>query len=169
MISHSVAPLRPYILSRPRHTFASVICVLTMAYVFLWVIGTLALRTQGANITNHTNVCSNSVGNGNSAPVLHVTYSGQQAIFWSSTALAVLVSFVQGAITTLIDLCEAESLWTVRFRLAVFEHYWWIGIAVALIVSFGSMVVSFLAGEIHVFCSPTCTCLSTMLIIIRQQ
>ncbi|KAF9515919.1 hypothetical protein BS47DRAFT_1360708 [Hydnum rufescens UP504] len=113
-----------------------------MAYVLLWAVGALALDPRSAN---DTNTCSNSQGN--AGAVLHVNNQSQQAIFWSSTAIAVLVSFVQGAITTLINLCEAESLWTVRFRLAVFEHYWWIGIAVALLASFVSMIISFLAGN----------------------
>ena len=101
---------------------------LPMAYVFLcflWVVGALALN----------------------APELLVNYQSQQAIFWTSTTIAVLVSFVLGVVTTLIDACEAENLWTVRFRLAMFEHYWWIGIAVALLMSFAIMVVSFLAGK----------------------
>ena len=119
-----------------------------MTYVFLcslWIVGALALDPRGLNTTNSTNACSNYPGN--TSPVLHVNYQSQQAIFWTSTAIAVLVSFVQGAITTLIDVCEAESLWTVRFRLALFEHHWWIGIAVALLMSFAIMVVSFLAGK----------------------
>ncbi|KAF9515921.1 hypothetical protein BS47DRAFT_1341515 [Hydnum rufescens UP504] len=116
--------------------------MLMMAYVLLWAAGVLALDPRSANATN---TCSNSQGN--SGTVLHVSNQSQQAIFWSSTAIAVLVSFVQGAITTLIDLCEAESLWTVRFRLAVFEHFWWIGISIALVASFVSMIISFLAGN----------------------
>jgi hypothetical protein len=121
--------------------------VLAVTYVFLWVAGALALDPSSTNITNSTNACGGG-GGSNFPPIFHLTTSGQQALFWSSTALAILVSFVQGGITTLIDICEAESLWTVRFRLAVYEHYWWTVIAVALLTSFIAMIFTFLAGNI---------------------
>ncbi|KAK7439385.1 hypothetical protein VKT23_017608 [Stygiomarasmius scandens] len=88
---------------------------------------------------------SNSTSGALLAPVFSVMQ--RDAVFWTAIAIAVLVNIVQGAITTLIDICEAEALWTVRFRLSLYEHLWWTGIAVTLIASFGSMVVSFLAGN----------------------
>ena len=93
-----------------------------MVYSFLWATGALAFDLRSLNNSNNTNV--SSISPSNTTPVLHVNNQSQQAIFWTSTAIAVLVSFVQGAITTLIDICEAESPWTVRFRLALFEYYW---------------------------------------------
>lgn len=68
------------------------------------------------------------------------------AIFWTATTIAVMVSLVQGAITTLTDICESEGLWTIRFSLGRFEHLWWTAIAMALVASLGSMITSFLAG-----------------------
>ncbi|KAG1819291.1 uncharacterized protein BJ212DRAFT_1268409 [Suillus subaureus] len=68
-------------------------------------------------------------------------------IFWIATGLAVAVSLVQGAITTLVEICEGEGLWTIRFSLGRREHLWWTGIALALIASLGCMVLSFLAGN----------------------
>jgi len=89
-----------------------------------------------------------NTSNSASGALLAPVFSAMQrdAVFWTAIAIAVLVNIVQGAITTLIDICEAEALWTVRFRLSLYEHLWWTGIAVTLIASFGSMVVSFLAG-----------------------
>ncbi|KIK53370.1 hypothetical protein GYMLUDRAFT_179039 [Collybiopsis luxurians FD-317 M1] len=71
----------------------------------------------------------------------------RQAVFWTSIAIAVLITIFQGAITTFIDICEAEGLWTLRFRLGLYEHIWWTFIAIALVASFGAMLVSFLAGN----------------------
>ncbi|KAF9503211.1 hypothetical protein BS47DRAFT_1490477 [Hydnum rufescens UP504] len=142
--------------------FTSLIWVLMMAYVLLWAAGALALDSRTAN---NTNTCGNSQGN--SGTVLHVSNQSQQAIFWSSTAIAVFVSLVQGAITTLIDLCEAESLWTVRFRLAVFEHYWWIAISAALLASFVSMIISFLAGNSNDALSVLALATASSLVVFR--
>ncbi|KAG0703495.1 hypothetical protein DFH29DRAFT_916573 [Suillus ampliporus] len=50
-------------------------------------------------------------------------------------------------LSPLIEICENQGLWTIRFSLARREHLWWTGIAVALVVSLGSMVLSFLAGN----------------------
>ncbi|KAG1888284.1 hypothetical protein F4604DRAFT_1674658 [Suillus subluteus] len=61
--------------------------------------------------------------------------------------LTVAVSLVQGAITTLVEICESEGLWTIRFSLGCQEHLWWTGIALALIASLGCMILSFLAGN----------------------
>jgi len=74
-------------------------------------------------------------------------------IFWTATGIAVAVSLVQGAITTLIDICESEGLWTIRFNLGRREHFWWTGIALALIASLGCMILSFLAGMCGASCS----------------
>ncbi|KAG0703494.1 hypothetical protein DFH29DRAFT_803398 [Suillus ampliporus] len=76
-----------------------------------------------------------------------LTDAERAQIFWTATAIAVAVSLVQGAITTLVEICENEGLWTIRFSLARREHLWWTGIAVALVASLGCMVLSFLAGN----------------------
>lgn len=76
-----------------------------------------------------------------------LTLAQRTQIFWTATAIAVAVSLVQGAITTLVEICESEGLWTIRFSLARREHLWWTGIAIALVASFGCMILSFLAGN----------------------
>ncbi|KAG1746867.1 hypothetical protein EDB19DRAFT_1631298 [Suillus lakei] len=76
-----------------------------------------------------------------------LTDAERRQIFWTATAIAVAVSLVQGAITTLVEICESEGLWTIRFSLGRREHLWWTGIAMALVASLGSMVLSFLAGN----------------------
>lgn len=76
-----------------------------------------------------------------------LTATERTQIFWIATGLAVAVSLVQGAITTLVEICESEGLWTIRFSLGRREHLWWTGIALALIASLGCMVLSFLAGN----------------------
>lgn len=76
-----------------------------------------------------------------------LTAAERTQIFWIATGLAVAVSLVQGAITTLVEICESEGLWTIRFSLGRREHLWWTGIALALIASLGCMVLSFLAGN----------------------
>ncbi|KAF9503212.1 hypothetical protein BS47DRAFT_1402627 [Hydnum rufescens UP504] len=111
-----------------------------MAYILLWAVGALALDPQ---IANNTNTSSNLQGN-----------TGAFSIFVY-------------AITTFIYLCEAESLWTVRFRLAVFEHYWWIAISAALLASFVSMIISFLAGNSNDALSVLALATASSLLVFR--
>lgn len=94
-----------------------------------------------------TSVVQQSSG-GTSTFLSHkLTAADRTEIFWTATGIAVAVSLVQGAITTLIDICESEGLWTIRFSLGRREHFWWTGIALALIASLGCMILSFLAGN----------------------
>lgn len=53
-----------------------------------------------------------------------LTATERTQIFWIATGLAVAVSLVQGAITTLVEICESEGLWTIRFSLGRREHLW---------------------------------------------
>jgi hypothetical protein len=76
-----------------------------------------------------------------------LTDASRIQIFWTATTIAVAVSLIQGAITTLVEICESEGLWTVRFSLGRREHFWWTAIAVALVASLGCMVLSFIAGK----------------------
>ncbi|KAG1857110.1 hypothetical protein F4604DRAFT_2039688 [Suillus subluteus] len=68
-------------------------------------------------------------------------------IFWAATTIALAVSLLQGAITALVKISEREGSWTIRFSLARREHLWWAAIALALVASFGCMVLSFLVGK----------------------
>lgn len=76
-----------------------------------------------------------------------ITDAQRRQVFWTATAIAVAVSLLQGAIITLVEICESEGLWTIRFSLGRSEHLWWSAIAVALVASLGCMVLSFLAGN----------------------
>ncbi|KAG1839641.1 hypothetical protein DFJ58DRAFT_811839 [Suillus subalutaceus] len=42
---------------------------------------------------------------------------------------------------------NSQGSWTIRFSLARREHLWWAAIALALVASFGCMVLSFLVGN----------------------
>ncbi|KAL4078036.1 hypothetical protein J3A83DRAFT_4087978 [Scleroderma citrinum] len=94
-------------------------------------------------------ISSSPASSGGSSTILSnkFTAADRTEIFWIATGIAVAVSLVQGAITTLIDICESEGLWTIRFSLGRREHFWWTGIALALVASLGCMVLSFLAGN----------------------
>ncbi|KAG1787897.1 hypothetical protein EV424DRAFT_1356338 [Suillus variegatus] len=76
-----------------------------------------------------------------------LTDAQRTQIIWAATVIAVAVSLLQGAITTLVEICETEGLWTIRFSLGRREYIWWSAIAIALVASFGFMVLSFLAGN----------------------
>ncbi|KIK53368.1 hypothetical protein GYMLUDRAFT_179051 [Collybiopsis luxurians FD-317 M1] len=71
----------------------------------------------------------------------------EEAAPWTSIAIAILISILYGATTTLISTCETEGLWTVRLRLSLYEHIWKTVIATTLAASFGSVVRSFLRGK----------------------
>lgn len=107
------------------------------------------LAASPTSTSPFTNVPSSSSSNTNAGDAFlmsKLTATERTQIFWIATGLAVAVSLVQGAITTLVEICESEGLWTIRFSLGRQEHLWWTGIALALIASLGCMVLSFLAG-----------------------
>ena len=105
-------------------------------------------NSMSSSASTPTVIVSLPSSNGGASTFLSNKFSAadRTVIFWIAICIAVGVSLVQGAITTLIDICESEGLWTIRFGLGRREHWWWTGIALALIASLGSMVLSFLAG-----------------------
>lgn len=107
-----------------------------------------ASPTSAANDTSSSSSSSSSSNTnvGDAFLMSKLTAAERTQIFWIATGLAVAVSLVQGAITTLVEICESEGLWTIRFSIGRREHLWWTGIALALIASLGCMVLSFLAG-----------------------
>ncbi|KAG2035593.1 hypothetical protein BDR03DRAFT_1000996 [Suillus americanus] len=88
---------------------------------------------------------SSDISAGDASLMSKFTAAERTQTYWIATGLAVVVSLVQGAIAALVEICESEGLWTIRFSLGCQEHLWWIGIALALIASLGYMVLSFLA------------------------
>jgi hypothetical protein len=105
-----------------------------------------ASPTSTSPPTNAPSSSSSNTNAGDAFLMNKLTATERTQIFWIATGLAVAVSLVQGAITTLVEICESEGLWTIRFSLGRREHLWWTGIALALIASLGCMVLSFLAG-----------------------
>lgn len=73
--------------------------------------------------------------------------TGRTALLWSSIGLAVVTSLLQGLVTTIVAIAEDQNMWTFRFRIARFEHWWWTIISTLLAVSFSLIVLSFLAGN----------------------
>ena len=72
---------------------------------------------------------------------------GRVGLLWSSIGLAILTSLLQGMVTTLVAITEDQSMWTFRFRIAKFEHWWWTAISTMLSMSFALIGLSFLAGN----------------------
>ncbi|KJA21930.1 hypothetical protein HYPSUDRAFT_55236 [Hypholoma sublateritium FD-334 SS-4] len=73
--------------------------------------------------------------------------TGQVALLWTSIGLAVVTSFLQGLITTIVAIAEDQDMWTFRFRIALYEHTWWTTVSTMLFASFVLLVFSFLAGN----------------------
>lgn len=81
-------------------------------------------------------------------PALPITNpAGQVALLWTSIGLAVVTSFWQGLIVTIVTIAEQQGMWTFRFRISRLEHWWWIAVSVMLSTSFGLIVISFLSGN----------------------
>lgn len=99
------------------------------------------------SVPSSSSSASSNTNAGDAFLMSKLTAAERTQVFWIATGLAVAVSLVQGAITTLVEICESEGLWTIRFSLGRREHLWWTGIALALIASLGCMVLSFLAGN----------------------
>ncbi|KAI9692837.1 MAG: hypothetical protein M1822_004831 [Bathelium mastoideum] len=101
-------------------------------------------------------------------PVAHITDTkGRTALLWSSIGLAVLTSVLQGLVSTIILIAEDQAMWTFRFRIARFEHWWWTLIGTLLSVSFGLIVVSFLAGNNNDSVGVLALSTATALVIVR--
>jgi hypothetical protein len=73
--------------------------------------------------------------------------TGRTVLLWSSVGLAVVTSLLQGLVTTIVAVAVDQGMWTFRFRIARFEHWWWTIISTLLTVSFALIVLSFLAGN----------------------
>ena len=81
-------------------------------------------------------------------PALPITNAtGQVALLWTSIGLAVVTSFWQGLIVTIVTIAEQQGMWTFRLRIACLEHWWWTVVSIMLSTSFGLIVFSFLSGN----------------------
>ena len=67
-----------------------------------------------------THIPESYVVSGPALPITNAT--GQVALLWSSIGLAVVTSFWQGLIVTIVTIAEQQGMWTFRFRIARFEH-----------------------------------------------
>ncbi|KAG6014614.1 hypothetical protein E4U54_005023 [Claviceps lovelessii] len=84
----------------------------------------------------------------NVGPQINIpTQTGRVALLWTSIGAAVFTSLIQGLITTIVQVAEDQSLWTFRFRIARFEHWWWTAVSVLLSISFAFIILTFLAGN----------------------
>ncbi len=88
---------------------------------------------------------ANNTAVGPSLPFINPT--GQIALLWTSIGLAVVTSFWQGLIVTIVTIAEQQGMWTFRFRIARYEHWWWTVVSIMLSTSFGLIVLSFLSGN----------------------
>jgi hypothetical protein len=109
--------------------------------------------------------CQQTSGNG---PVANFTdANGRTALLWTSIAIAVLTSLLQGLIVTIVNVAEDQSMWTFRFRIARLEHWWWLVISTLLFVSFSLIVLSFLAGNNNDSVSVLALSTATTIAIVR--
>ncbi|GLB43206.1 hypothetical protein LshimejAT787_1301070 [Lyophyllum shimeji] len=115
---------------------------MTRFNLLLYAGSVYAVPLAANNVTNTT--CA-SGGNGPALPFIDPT--GKIALLWTSIGLAVLTSFWQGLITTIVAVAEDQSMWTFRFRIARYEHWWWTVVSTMLFISFGLIVISFLSGN----------------------
>ena len=93
--------------------------------------------------------------------------TGRTALLWSSIGLAVLTSLLQGLVTTIVAIAEDQDMWTFRFRIARFEHWWWTVISTLLAVSFVLIVLSFLSGNNNDSLGVLALSTATMIAIVR--
>ncbi|KAL9093888.1 MAG: hypothetical protein Q9165_003811 [Trypethelium subeluteriae] len=101
-------------------------------------------------------------------PITHITDArGRTALLWSSIGLAVLTSVLQGIISTVVLIAEEQDMWTFRFRIAKFEHWWWTAVGTLLMMSFGLIVISFLAGNNNDSVGVLALSTATAIVIVR--
>lgn len=79
--------------------------------------------------------------------LLHTDNKEKIGLLWTSIGLAVLTSLLQGLVTTVVTIAEDQGMWTFRFRIARYEHHWWIAISTLLFMSFALIAMSFLSGN----------------------
>ena len=87
------------------------------------------------------------IGGQPTGPQLHTSDQAKVGLLWTSIGLAVLTSALQGLVTTVVTIAEDQGMWTFRFRVARYEHYWWVVISMLLFISFVLIVISFLSGN----------------------
>jgi hypothetical protein len=64
----------------------------------------------------------------------------------TSIRLAVATSIWQGFIISIITIAEQQGMWTFRFRIARYEHWWWMFVSAMLSTSLYFMIFSSLSG-----------------------
>jgi len=69
------------------------------------------------------------------------------ALLWACICVALFVAFIQSLVSTMAAVAEDSRAWTFRFRLALYEHWWWTWISMLLFISLVLIVLSFLAGN----------------------
>jgi hypothetical protein len=108
--------------------------------VLLYASATSVYALPVANVTT-----SASGPNGPALPFINP--AGKVALLWTSIGLAVVTSFWQGVIVTIVTIAEDQGMWTFRFRIARYEHWWWTVVSAMLSTSFCLIVFSFLSGN----------------------
>lgn len=78
--------------------------------------------------------------------LFHVNHGLGRAFSWSSVGLAVLTAFLQGLVTAIATMTEQSNRWTFRFRLALYEHWWWTVVSALLLCSLLMNALSFASG-----------------------
>lgn len=79
--------------------------------------------------------------------LIRIDNEAKAGLLWASIGLAVLTSLLQGLVTTVVTIAEDQGMWTFRFRVARYEHQWWILISTLLFMSFALIAVSFVSGN----------------------
>ncbi|KAJ3506681.1 hypothetical protein NLJ89_g6740 [Agrocybe chaxingu] len=113
---------------------------MTPLEVLFYATSVYALPSPDVNVTT-----TSSNTSGPSLPF--ITPTGQTALLWTSIGLAVVTSFWQGLIVTIVTITEDQGMWTFRFRIARYEHWWWTVVSVMLSTSFILIIFSFLSGN----------------------
>lgn len=81
-----------------------------------------------------------------SGVLFHVDHGLGRAFSWSSVGLAVLTAFLQGLVTAIATMTEQSNRWTFRFRLALYEYWWWTVVSALLMCSLLMNALSFASG-----------------------
>lgn len=79
--------------------------------------------------------------------LIHGGYEFATAFSWGSIGLAVFTALCQGLVSALTFMTESSSQWTFRFRLAIWEHWWWTFVSVLLLVSLAMSTIAFASGS----------------------
>jgi hypothetical protein len=101
--------------------------------------------------------------------LFHVNDQAGQVFLWLSIALAVLTAFFQGLVTSIAVMTESSSRWTFRFRLALFEHWWWTVVSVLLLASLSMNTLAFASGTSGEAVSVLALSSATFLAVVRYM